>query len=1663
MGDGKWLSRGIRRKQGGKRRGAKGGQDASARGARERLAFESLEDRRVLATYLVNNFGDLDADDNVILGTLRWALNAANATEDYDSIVFSEDALQGGTATIPLNGGPLIITEQVDILGPGARRVEVQQTRPNQRVFDLNIGADDEIFGSQISGLTISGGNVVGDDAKGGGIYNREALLMLEVVIEGNSAQSGGGGVFTEIGRLTLERSVVQNNSSGGDDKGKGGGGGILNGVEDPSEDEPLPRTEIRNSTIRDNSSGGFGGGVFNRSGFLTIEHSTISENTSGLGGDGVGSFGNPTGPAPTDPPADPPEPHPPRVVFTEIGHSIIYGNGGDEGADVARVGLTDDGRELNPSVTSLGYNIIGTGNTTEPADPPPPPETIPADDFAFDEATDLVGVDPELGDFGDFGGSMDVYILEDTSPAIDAGDAELEGNEFDQRGRHFTRFYDFDGDGEAVIDIGATEMQSGVFVVDTLLDVVNGTYSDIYTVEYLFGLPFYIPTPQTYENIGNFSIREALEFALKNPGLDTILFSDILISAEVLLEQDLTPSKAPTILLGLGALPITEDLVIQGPEFVLEIDASGNDPTPNSNNGDGSRVFFIDDSDPLFQSTVYISNLTMMGADIVGRGGGVFTRENLTLLHTTFKENNATDDGGALFVARGDSVVEGSTFNNNRAADDGGAIFVDTLVGASQSNLDIVNSTFSANVAGDRGAGVHNNNSKVDVHFSTFTLNDAGSTLGSGIHNAGADALTSVWASIVSDNKNTDVSFSGGAPVASYESLGNNYIGKGNGNTVFVQPGDSRNANAPMLAPLFNTGGLVETHRPLAGSPLIDAGPVVVAGSDPAAPDFDQRGPGYARVFDGNQDGLAQADVGAYELQGLTLKVDNNLDENDGNFAAFNFSLREAVQLANDNPLPDVIEFDPSLLAFLDLQDPALGLGGTLVPGTPTAIWITDHLTINGPGMGMLAIDGSGLEDPSSLTGSRMFVIDDGNAGTKINVTVNGLEFRNGLASQGGAVFYSKENLTLNDVTLINNSTYQDLTNLYTGLHGGAIYQETGKLTINNGLLTGNSTADAGADGGAIYVVDGALELNDTTLSGNSTEQSAGDGGAIYVKNSTFVANFSSISGNITSGGVADGAGFFSESSVVTLNEVVISGNSTIGSNSEGAGFAGLNSAITLNDTVVSLNQSFGNQSSGVGAYTTGGSLIANRSLFRENVATGQASLGAGLATSGGNVTLNYTSVTANRTTGSGSHGGGVANLGGVLVIRNSTIADNHATHSQSKGGGVYSDTNLTGAQSTLILNSTISTNSAPLRGGGVFNADGLTEIKHSTITNNTSSILNVGSGVASQGNAATQTKVLSSIIAGNVGAAAGTGSDVDSVDASFANSFISLGYNVIGTGNSAAAFNQTGDKSGIVNALLGPLASNGQAPNILFDLQTHALLAGSPAINAGSPSFNPNAFTPALTTDQRGDGFARVKSGRIDAGAFESDLAPALPADFNGNGTVNGGDFLTWQRNFGKTGATKADGDANGDGNVNGADLTAWKAGYGSAAASAAASSSSTVSFTAALTAEEEEVAVAPAPTAETAAATTSPAVADEPAAVRRGRFDSLASLGRIAAAKAAAAPVLDETVLWNGFAAAPKRVASIFLEEEKLAELDLLLADEADSEAEDAVFAAWGEELL
>jgi len=89
------------------------------------------------------------------------------------------------------------------------------------------------------------------------------------------------------------------------------------------------------------------------------------------------------------------------------------------------------------------------------------------------------------------------------------------------------------------------------------------------------------------------------------------------------------------------------------------------------------------------------------------------------------------------------------------------------------------------------------------------------------------------------------------------------------------------------------------------------------------------------------------------------------------------------------------------------------------------------------------------------------------------------------------------------------------------------------------------------------------------------------------------------------------------------------------------------------------------------------------------------------------------------------------------------------------------------------------------------------------------------------------------------------------------------SLGYN-ISSDDAGGFLTGPGDQL-FTNPMLGPLQDNG-GPTF-----THALLPGSPAINAGNPN-----FTPPPLFDQRGSGFDRVVNGRIDVGSFEVQSGP-------------------------------------------------------------------------------------------------------------------------------------------------------------------------------------------
>ena len=68
----------------------------------------------------------------------------------------------------------------------------------------------------------------------------------------------------------------------------------------------------------------------------------------------------------------------------------------------------------------------------------------------------------------------------------------------------------------------------------------------------------------------------------------------------------------------------------------------------------------------------------------------------------------------------------------------------------------------------------------------------------------------------------------------------------------------------------------------------------------------------------------------------------------------------------------------------------------------------------------------------------------------------------------------------------------------------------------------------------------------------------------------------------------------------------------------------------------------------------------------------------------------------------------------------------------------------------------------------------------------------------------------------------------------------------------------------------------------------------------------------------------------------AIVAEIPPGFEADFDGDGDVDGDDFLAWQTGFGTpSGAMKSQGDYDNDGDVDGDDFLGWQDEFGSPAA--------------------------------------------------------------------------------------------------------------------------------
>jgi CSLREA domain-containing protein len=251
-----------------------------------------------------------------------------------------------------------------------------------------------------------------------------------------------------------------------------------------------------------------------------------------------------------------------------------------------------------------------------------------------------------------------------------------------------------------------------------------------------------------------------------------------------------------------------------------------------------------------IIANTATVTNSTISGNHAASFGGGGLSADTVNLTNSTVSGNTAGGGGGGINATT--ATVTNSTISGNTAGGGGGGINATTAT--------VTNSTVSGNTTASFGGGIIATTATL---INCTIAENIGHTGGGLFHSPGG--TFSVRNTIIALNL---VDFTGTNPDVSgaFTSGGHNLIGNGTGGTGFTngvngdQFGTSVNPLDPKLGPLQNNGGPTKTMALLVGSPAVDHG------DNAGAPPNDQRGAGFARKKDGNGDGIAVVDIGAFE-----------------------------------------------------------------------------------------------------------------------------------------------------------------------------------------------------------------------------------------------------------------------------------------------------------------------------------------------------------------------------------------------------------------------------------------------------------------------------------------------------------------------------------------------------------------------------------------------------------------------------------------------------------------------------------------------------------------------------------------------------------------------------------------------------------------------------
>ncbi|MEM8670873.1 MAG: Calx-beta domain-containing protein [Planctomycetota bacterium] len=530
-------------------------------------------------------------------------------------------------------------------------------------------------------------------------------------------------------------------------------------------------------------------------------------------------------------------------------------------------------------------------------------------------------------------------------------------------------------------------------------------------------------------------------------------------------------------------------------------------------------------------------------------------------------------------------------------------------------------------------------------------------------------------------------------------------------------------------------------------------------------------------------------------------------------------------------------------------------------------------------------------LESNEALNGASGGAVQASGNLTINNSVING----NGSDRHGGGIDYfsfdDSKSFSISNSSVLNNTAT---------LFGGGIYVdgEQTSVVIDTVTFTNNEGPDSG---GGVFSDGATLTVSDSSFRDNRATLAQSGGGGLYLLGVPDTGDFSVSNTDFENNEAVDGAGGLEVVNVsgtisgglFTQNQVTGTGNSfdqgggaivVIGPVSDDAG------PVPVLIESVTVQENTAPAAGGI-ALVDANVTISN-SVIQDNIATNPLIGGGGIGAIGSveqkMVAIRHSQILGNTTA---AEGGGIGAVDILLNIDSTTINGNEASGGRAGGIGIIDNT---GPPALLeIQRSTISNNTAQTGGGGLGIDTAEAFLENVTVSGNVSLDGN-GGGILLTGSPSTYaTSILYSTIVNNEAVSA-TNLFADFAQPVSSDARIEASIFDQGTCGGAALF-RAGDfvfesnidsgntcnfdiADNLINTdpQIGPLANNGGP------VQTHALIASSPAIDASTIPLDASAINEFVTSDARtffrpvdGDG---NDTAVPDIGAFEASSEPRL-----------------------------------------------------------------------------------------------------------------------------------------------------------------------------------------